>query len=97
MTTGLWNWDGWPGAEEWSAWWAFCTFAVAGAAAWLALGHLRAYLREQEDRARPYVVVDFAFQEPLGLYVAISNVSTTPATDIRLVASPSIVSTRPAA
>lgn len=85
------DWDGWPTAEQWSAWWAFATFAVAAVAAFVALRQFRAYVEEQEDRARPYLIVDFEFRSML-VMVKVENISSTPATNVRMLATPMVVS-----
>lgn len=90
---GWWNLEGWPQPEEWSAFWAFATLLVAGVAAAAALSQLRAYIAEQEERSRPYLVVDFSFMSNRMVFVSVENVSATPATDVRLRADPMVQST----
>lgn len=80
---GWWNIDGWPLPEEWSAWWAGATFIVTLVAATIALLQFGGYIREREERARPYVQVDFEFRSVL-LYVAVTNTSSSPATQVAL-------------
>jgi hypothetical protein len=92
MVMGWWNWDSWPRADEWAAFWAFATFLVAATAAAVALRQFRAYISEMEERARPYLVVDFEFRSVL-LYVTLENISSTPATSVRLTSVPMLRST----
>lgn len=87
MHTLWWNWAGWPSPEEWSAWWAFLTFFVTGGAAVAALIQLRAYITEREERARPFVIADYAFRSVL-LSVAVTNSSGALATNIRISVEP---------
>jgi len=82
------DWDGWPTAEQWSAFWAFATFGVAAVAAFIALRQFRAYAREQEERARPYLIVDFWFKANFSLYITVQNISGTPATNVTMMSSP---------
>lgn len=95
-----------PTAAEWAALWAFgtmvATFAmvlvgigtlcITAVAAFAALRQFRAYIVEQEERARPYVVVDFEFRSVL-LYVTVENVSSALATNVRMTARPMLKST----
>lgn len=92
VKTGWWNWDGWPRADEWAAWWTFATFVVATVAAVIALRQFAAYIAEREERARPYLVVDFVFQSRL-LFVAVRNVSGALAANVTMTASPMLKST----
>lgn len=87
MASGWWNWDGWPRADEWQAWWSFVAVLVTATAAAFAVGQLLAYIREQEERARPFLIVDFEFRSVL-LYVTVENTSSTPAESVRLKANP---------
>lgn len=92
MTLGWWNWDGWPRADEWQAWWAFLSLIVTAVAALFAIRQLFAYIREQEERARPYLIVDFEFRSVL-LYVTVQNTSGTVATNVKLRSMPMLQST----
>ncbi|MEF3404039.1 hypothetical protein [Agromyces sp. CCNWLW203] len=108
MMMGWWDLAGWPTAEQWSALWALGamlatfgtvlvglgTLIVAGVAAWAALRQLRAYIAEQEEQARPYLVVDFWFKSNTMIFVSVENISSTPATDVTLRADPMVRSTR---
>ena len=87
IETGWWNWPGFPTAEEWTAWWGFLAFIVTGGAAVAALIQLRAYLGEREERARPFVIVDYHFRSVL-LQVEVQNSSGTIATDVILQVTP---------
>jgi len=92
VATGWWNLDGWPSADEWQAWWAFLTLLVAALAAGLALRQLGAYIAEQEERARPFLMVDFDFRSTM-LYITVENISDTPATNVTLIANPKLQTT----
>lgn len=106
MWMGWWG-SALPTSDEWSALWAFGTMlatfgtvlvglgtiVIAGVAAWVALRQLRAYIAEQEERARPYLVVDFWFKSSFTLYVTVENISSTPATDLTLTSTPMIQGT----
>lgn len=101
MVTEWWNWPGWPTTEEWSALWglgamlaAIGTLIVAAVAAWAALGQLRAYIAEQEERARPYLMADFWFKSNSVLYITLENISSTPATGVTMTSNPLPLSNR---
>lgn len=72
------------------------TLIVAGVAAWVALRQLRAYIAEQEERARPYLMADFWFKANSVLYVTLENISSTPATDVTMTSDPLPLSNRDA-
>lgn len=93
VRTIFWSGDGWPTAGEWSAFWAFTTFAVALVAAILALSQLRIILLEREERERPYLAVDFEFRSLLVL-IAVENISSKLATNVTLKSVPLPESTR---
>jgi hypothetical protein len=73
----------WPDGSDWQALWAYCTFIVAGIAAFFALAQLSAHHEAQREQSRPYVIVDFAFRSTL-LSFEVKNISQTPAKDISL-------------
>lgn len=61
---------------------------VTVVAASVALWQLRLYIREQEERARPYLMVDFWFKANSSLYITLENISSTPATDVTMRSNP---------
>jgi hypothetical protein len=80
---GWWNFEGWPTAGEWSAWWAFLTLVVATIAAVVALAQFSNYIREREESERPFIVVDYHFRSVL-MDVEVRNTSNSVATNIEL-------------
>lgn len=72
-----------PTADEWQAVFAGVGVGVTALAAVLALVQLRRYIREQEDAARPFLVVDYKFRSIL-MMIEVRNVSGAVASDIRL-------------
>lgn len=82
-TDGWWNIEGWPLPDEWSALWGFFSLVVTIVAATVALLQFGSYIREREQRARPYLQADFDFHSVL-LYVVVKNTSGSPATNIAI-------------
>jgi hypothetical protein len=91
-TDGCWNIEGWPLPEEWAALWGFLTLIVTIVAATVALLQFGSYIREREERARPYLQADFEFRSIL-LDVVVKNISGSPATNVSITADPPIEST----
>jgi hypothetical protein len=89
----LWNAEWAPSAEEWSAFWAFCSLVVTTGAATLALIQLRAYFVERFESSRPYVMVNFEFRSEIILEVVVRNYSATPASNVRVASEPGFEST----
>lgn len=89
----LWNVEWAPSAEEWSAFWAFCSLVVTAGAATLALIQLRAYFVERFESSRPYVMVDFEFRSEIILEVVVRNYSATPASNVKIASEPGFEST----
>lgn len=92
IRTGWWNFEGWPLTEEWAALWGFLSLLVTIVAATVALLQFGSYIREREERARPYLQADFEFRSIL-LDVVVKNISGSPATNVTIVADPPIEST----
>ena len=88
---GWWNWAGWPTPSEWSALWGFSAVVLAAVAGWVAVRQLGVVVAEREERDRPHLAVDFEFRSTLVL-IALRNLSGKLATNVRLTASPPIVS-----
>jgi hypothetical protein len=78
-----WRVAGAPTADEWQAVFAGAGVVVTGLAAILALIQLRRYIKEREDAARPFLVVDYKFRSIL-MMIEVRNVSGAVASDIRL-------------
>jgi hypothetical protein len=91
-TDGWWNIEGWPLPEEWAALWGFLTLMVTIVAATVALLQFGSYIREREERARPYLQADFEFRSIL-LDIVVKNMSGSPATNVSITADPPIEST----
>lgn len=89
---GWWNIEGWPLPDEWSALWGFLGLLVTIAAATVALLQFGSYIREREQRARPYLQADFDFRSIL-LDVVVKNTSGSPATNIAIAVEPPFDST----
>jgi hypothetical protein len=71
------------GAAEWGAFGqvgALVVATVAGVLVWLQVRHGR---QVREDQTRPYVIVDFEFQGML-VMIAVRNIGTTPAREVRI-------------
>jgi hypothetical protein len=76
------NSNGWH-AQEWAAFGqvgALAVAAIAGVLVWL---QVRQGRQLREDQSRPYVIVDFEFRSML-VMLSISNIGSTPATDVRI-------------
>ncbi|MCI1660084.1 hypothetical protein [Bifidobacterium psychraerophilum] len=98
-------WDGYFNGHhypiDWQAWWAFCTFAVAVAAAVIAYNeysnHQASAAHEEKQRkedyflqVRPYVIVRLTVERRI-FFLELSNVGRTPAKDISLDIDPKIL------
>lgn len=73
------DWD----AEQWGAFGqvgALIIASIAGGLVWL---QVRQGRQVREDQSRPYVVVDFEFRGML-IMLTVSNIGSTPATDIQI-------------
>lgn len=91
MGNGWWNMEGWPTASEWSALWGLAAVVLAGLAGWVAVSQLGVVVAEREERDRPHLAIDFEFRSVLVL-IALRNLSGKLATNVRMTASPPIVS-----
>ncbi|MDL5487930.1 hypothetical protein [Microbacterium wangruii] len=91
VPTGWWNFDGWPTPSEWSALWGLLAVVLAALAGWVAVSQLGVVVSEREERDRPHLAVDFEFRSVLVL-IALRNLSGRVATNVRMTASPPIVS-----
>ncbi|RHW23639.1 hypothetical protein D0Z08_28885 [Nocardioides immobilis] len=70
-------------AAEWGAFGqvgALVVATIAGVLVWLQVRHGR---QVREDQTRPYVIVDFEFRG-IAVMITVSNIGTTPATDVRI-------------
>lgn len=92
-TDGWWNIEGWPLPDEWSALWGFLGLLVTIVAATAALMQFGSYIREREQRERPYLQADFEFRSVL-LQIVVRNTSGAPATNVAITADPPLESTR---
>jgi hypothetical protein len=81
--TERWRLTGALTADEWQAIFAGASVLVTLVVATIALVQLQNYLREREDAARPYLVVDYKFRSIL-MYIEVRNLSGAVATDVRL-------------
>lgn len=76
----FWRLDGWPSADEWSAWWSFATFLVAVGASIVAIMEYRGARRKHIEDGRAALLVDLEFSRG-GLYLSITNTGRAVARD----------------
>ncbi|MFI0794099.1 hypothetical protein ACH4OY_15635 [Micromonospora rubida] len=79
------------GPAEWSAVGTFLTVVVGGGIALAQLIHIR---EVEQQKSRPYVIVDFEFRG-IAIYLTIRNIGATMARDVRIKFDHPLVSTFP--
>lgn len=84
MQGQFWHCEWAPTADEWMAFWAFCTLLATVAAATVALLQLQSYVEDRFERSGPFVLADFHLSAGMILEVVLQNYSKTPAIDVQL-------------